>query len=86
MMTTEMDERLATAVGLTRDAWSREAQAAREVAAQRGMLLREEKLKWLDVHDLQALQRHLLGDDESRQARRRAKAMLRTVALAAADA
>ena len=85
-MTTEMDERLAPAVGLTQDAWNREAQAAREVAAQRGLLLREDELRWLDVRDLQALQRHLLGDDESRQERRRANEMLRRVALAASAA
>jgi hypothetical protein len=82
MMTTEMDERLATAVGLTRDAWSREARAAREAAARQGMKLCEDELSWLDVRDLQALQRHLLGGEESRQARRRAHEVLRTVAAA----
>lgn len=83
MMTTEMDERLATAVGLTRDAWSREARATRQAAAGRGVTLCEDELSWLDVRDLQALQRHLLGGDESRRTRRRAHEVLRTVARAA---
>ncbi len=83
MMTTELDKQLATAVGLTRDAWSREARAAREAAEQRGMALREEEMSWLDVRDLQALQRHLLGGEESRQERRRANDVLRALATAA---
>jgi hypothetical protein len=80
-MANEIGERLATVVGLAHDAWSREARAARDVAARRGLSLCNDELVWLDVRDLQALQRHLLGGNETALERRRAVATLRAVTL-----
>ncbi len=82
-MATEIGERLTATVALAGDAWSREARATRAAAARIGLRLREDELLWLDVRDLQTLQRHLLGHDESGQKRRWAQSVLSRLAPAA---
>lgn len=53
-------EGLDAAVGQSEGgAWEREARLARELAAERGMRLDEDSLRYKDVRDLQRLQCHL---------------------------
>jgi hypothetical protein len=80
-MANDLSGVLATTVGPAHSAWAREARGAMEAAARRGLFLRDEELVWLDVRDLQGIQCHLLGGDETAEARRRARAVLKIVAL-----
>jgi len=80
-MANDLSGVLATAVGLAHSAWAREARGAMEAAERRGLFLRDEELVWLDVRDLQGIQCHLLGGDETAEARRRARAVLKIVVL-----